>query len=409
MAKLSVARATQATSHVVRSLPASASRASRTDDLLETPPPRSSHASGVWRPVVLGLKTAAVMGTGIAAGAVAKRLANDTKDYLTLQNLVGVWVGFTGMVAAKDVLFGARMDGIMLKTLTFLRRYMPTTMPTRNEARIDYPQTIDLRRTLAFIKNYNSEHNTKITVWQVFLAALIKSADHRPGLQRFAAGGAIFQMPKPCISFTVKREISDHAPIRCVKYWAPPTTPFATLVEEFARLAHEERHDGTLRTAEKEIRFGLKMLPRRALMQVPKLERFLDYYGLLPAAFTDPNPLYCNIFATNTGTIGLDDVKHHLYELGTCSLFVTMGVVGPHVFAGPEGVPVQYDAVKLNWTFDERINDAQGCKTPLARLGKLFENPELMLQDQTIAQVDKLLEEDARALERAFQREQQER
>jgi len=56
------------------------------------------------------------------------------------------------------------------------------------------------------------------------------------------------------------------------------------------------------------------------------LVRFLDRYGLAPGVLMEELPFYVGMYITNTASIGLHDVNHHLYNWGDVGLFLGMGV-----------------------------------------------------------------------------------
>ena len=101
----------------------------------------------------------------------------------------------------------------------------------------------------------------------------------------------------------------------------------------------------------------------------------LDSLNLMPKQMIDSDPMYASLFVANIGSVGIDDVAHHLYEYGTCSLFGVVGQVKKTVFVGEGDQPVVHDGVKVRWSFDERINDGFYCASSLAFARKTIEDP----------------------------------
>ncbi len=97
----------------------------------------------------------------------------------------------------------------------------------------------------------------------------------------------------------------------------------------------------------------------------------------MPGSMIATDPMYASLFAANLGSVGIDDVTHHLYEYGNVSLFGAMGPAGP----GDDGQPVVREGVKIRWTFDERINDGFYCAAALRLVRELFEDPTKALGD----------------------------
>ena len=55
------------------------------------------------------------------------------------------------------------------------------------------------------------------------------------------------------------------------------------------------------------------------------LARILDRLGLLPLWLEKLSPFHCSLFITNMMSIGLPAIHHHLYNFGTCSIFLSLG------------------------------------------------------------------------------------
>ena len=129
------------------------------------------------------------------------------------------------------------------------------------------------------------------------------------------------------------------------------------------------------RAVDKEVNLVTR-LPGPVLRAGVAAVRALDELNLLPAAMTANDPMYSSLFAANIGSVGLDEVVHHLYEYGTCSLFGVVGRVKKRVFVGEDDQPVVRDGLKIRWSFDERINDGLYCASSLDIARQLMEDPE---------------------------------
>ena len=56
------------------------------------------------------------------------------------------------------------------------------------------------------------------------------------------------------------------------------------------------------------------------------LIKVLDYLGVLPRAIKNVSPFHTTLFITDLGSLGIQSVYHHLYELGTTSIFLAFGM-----------------------------------------------------------------------------------
>ena len=82
-----------------------------------------------------------------------------------------------------------------------------------------------------------------------------------------------------------------------------------------------------------------------------------DFYVDTPSFLRGIDPLRCSAYVANLGSVGLDAAYHHLFEWGTCSLFVTIGKVKPTVVVGEDGQPTVRRTMELKIALDERIAD----------------------------------------------------
>jgi len=131
---------------------------------------------------------------------------------------------------------------------------------------------------------------------------------------------------------------------------------------------------GKKSTVDKELALATA-LPTFMLRGVMAFLRWLDRVNRLPASMIASDPMYASAFLANLGGLGIDDTFHHLYEYGTVSLFGAVGRAEKAVFVGASGGVEVRDALKLCWTFDERINDGFYCASSLAGIQRIVEDP----------------------------------
>ena len=84
--------------------------------------------------------------------------------------------------------------------------------------------------------------------------------------------------------------------------------------------------------------------------------------------------MYTSVFVANLGSIKIDAAYHHLYEHGTCPLFVTIGQI-THTPAVVDGALVARPTVTLRYSFDERVEDGLYCAHALKLFAERVEDP----------------------------------
>ncbi len=273
----------------------------------------------------------------------------------------------------------SRPDGKLVPNQSLVRRIMPYLMRGRNESMVYYEELIDATRALAFVDEWNRKHppELKITIFHVLLASFARALIARPGMDRFVAGGRIYQRNETHISFTVKKEFRDDAPIVTVKLKVFHGEPFEALVARI-RQSVEGSRDASDKPVDKELKLVF-LLPGFLIRAFVWLARWLDGMSLLPAFFMEHDPMYASMFVANLGSVGVDRVYHHLYEYGTVSLFGAIGAVKKRVVPGPNDEPVVRPIVSVRWSFDERVNDGHYAIASLIIAREVAEDPDRLL------------------------------
>lgn len=269
-----------------------------------------------------------------------------------------------------------RPDGKLLRGQSPVRTIMPFLMKGRNESTIFHDMLLDVSLTLPWFQRYNAQQTeeTKATLFHLFLWACARALHARPGLNRFVSGGRIYQRNDVTIAFAAKHAMRDDAPFVTVKLAFPKDESFDDCVARI-RGSVKEGRSGKTRTVDREVNLATR-LPAPLLRAGVTVVRNLDDLNLLPKKFIDPDPMYASLFVANIGSVGIDDVAHHLYEYGTCSLFGVLGQVKKTVFVGENDQPTVRDGVKVRWTFDERINDGLYCASSLSLARATIEDPD---------------------------------
>ena len=267
-----------------------------------------------------------------------------------------------------------RPDGTLARDIAPYRRIMPFIMRTRNESAVYYEQEMDLTRTLGFIDRYNASHERRVTVFHVLMWAAVRALNERPGLNRFVAGGNIYQRDGIWISYSAKKELADGSPIVVIKRRFDPAMSFEELVEFIQGdvKVGKSDHKGH---QEKEVNFSLALpsiLLRIGLWAI----RWLDSMNLLPGAYIHPDPMYASMFIANLGSVKLESAFHHLYEYGNIPLFGALGRKKQVVVADDKGNISTRTVCSVKWSFDERTEDGLYCTRALEILRTLVEDPE---------------------------------
>jgi hypothetical protein len=265
-------------------------------------------------------------------------------------------------------MFGRRTDGTAIEDLSRLRAFMPFISPRRNESVVYYSTTVEVDAALAYMDliNRGRPEKRKVTLFQLYLRALAKALHERPGINRFVAGGRLWQRNHVAISFAAKQEILDGSPTVTIKRVFPENEGVEEMVDSILDTL-VERRGGKQTSSDKEVNFALRF-PVFLVRVVVGLLHQLNQWGLMPKAMMDDDPLFTSVFVANLGSVGLDSGYHHLWEWGTCSAFGVLGKIKPNA----EG----RQCIDIGYTYDERIEDGLYAAISLEEIKACLENPE---------------------------------
>jgi hypothetical protein len=268
-------------------------------------------------------------------------------------------------------MFGRRPDATLIRDLSMLRRFMPFISPRRNESLVYFDTEIELEEALRFVdeRNENRPADRQMTLFHVYLRTLAIGLQTRPGVNRFTAGGRLWQRNEVWISFSAKQAIEDGAKMMTVKREFPADETLDEMTDGVLD-SLRGRRSGKKTQSDKEMNLALHM-PPFAIRSAIGFLRIGNYFGLLPKSMIDDDPLFASVFVANLGSLGMEPGYHHLWEYGTCPMFAMMG-----------RVKERHDGVKVmncRYTYDERIEDGLYAGITLAQVKERMENPEKLI------------------------------
>jgi pyruvate/2-oxoglutarate dehydrogenase complex dihydrolipoamide acyltransferase (E2) component len=267
-----------------------------------------------------------------------------------------------------------RPDGTVAASAPGYRRFMPALMPTRNGSAVFFEQKVRVDGTERFVQAVRAAHpDVHVTVFEVLLWALAHTFDRHPNINRFVAGGRLYDRDGIWISFTVKTELSEEGTLLEVKHRFDPTQGFVDLARDVEASVAAARA-GAEGLAAKELELFLH-LPSPLRRGVVRVAGAANAVNLLPRAFIDGDPFFASAFVTNLGSVGLDAAFHHLYEYGTIPVFCTLGRIHDDVVA-VDGQPKVARVATVRFTYDERVEDGLYAGRALDDFRAMLEDPE---------------------------------
>ncbi len=270
--------------------------------------------------------------------------------------------------------WGDRRDGTLIRDIDAMHYVMPLMYPNRCDNEAFMSMAVDISNTEEYIRAYNKEHpEGRISIFDLIIAAMLKTIELRPQMNRFIANKNVYQRNNITAAFTVKKEFSDDGDETLARIVADENDTLADISAKVRQqIAFCKKEDDESTDAMNVI----KKLPVKHL--IGAIARFLDRHGWMPQAVIATDPYQCSVVLSNLGSLGMNIGYHHLMNWGTTSIFVIVGTKKYRPHYDVQGNVTMKKEIDLSFTIDERISDGFYYGRSMKLLKKLVENPQLM-------------------------------
>lgn len=284
-----------------------------------------------------------------------------------------------------------RKDGIRLKVTdpmyTVAAHIMNKRVDSMNMITIDIP--ID---PVADYVHRKRDEGTKISRLAVLLTAYIRVINEFPKFNHFVVNSNIYARNEIAVGMVVLKGGSLTEGGTMSKIYFQPTDDVYKVQERLNVYIEENRALDPQNGTEKMIKFLLSI--PGLLRGGVKLFRFMDKYGMLPKSIIDVSPFHISLVITDLASIRLDPIYHHIYEFGTTSVAMAMGV-NKEVPKRKGGEIIHEKCMPLGIVMDERIAGGSYFAMGFRRFKEYLKHPEILEQppqviDEEIRKIFKL-------------------
>ncbi len=273
-------------------------------------------------------------------------------------------------------MFGRRPDGRRVKSIDPVMRITPYVMPMRCDAQVFLKHRADMEILSRYIRTQKRERGQQISYMQIIVAAYVRAISRNPEVNRFIMNKQLFARNNCSAAFTMLKDPGDaDRGEAVVKIKFDLTDTLYDVRDRMESAVRANRGDQPSGFVDKLLAF-LFAVPGLATVIVG-LVRLLDRYGLAPGMLMEELPFYVGMYITNTASIGLHDVNHHLYNWGNVGLFLGMGT--------PEKVAEERDGqvrtvryLPIGITADERVCSGAHYARFFSDVKRYLEHPELL-------------------------------
>ena len=275
-------------------------------------------------------------------------------------------------------MFSKRSDGVKVKGLDAVTKAAPFFMPTRLGAQNYMLHEFRCEPIDEFIARQRRLGNN-YTYTHIMMASLVRLLYLRPKLNYFVNHNVIYEHKDITICMVVKKKLNDESEDVDLKFHFTGRESLPQIKEYVDKLIAENVSEdsvyGTTKDAD-----ALGKLPNWLFRLAMKIIRWMDRHNMLPKKLIDASCFHSSCFLTNLKSIKIDAINHHLYDFGTCSLFIAMGKekIAPVVEKNKELKLGKVMNVGL--TMDERVADGFYFGKTLRIWKDMFENLDCLLE-----------------------------
>ena len=268
----------------------------------------------------------------------------------------------------------SRKDGTLLKVHPY-RRMLWVIMKRRDESVVYFESEVRAEPLLAWLAAVKPHFEVDVT--HALVGAIMIGLAENPEMNRFTVGQRLYQRKDRIVTFSMKRKRLDKkAKLSTVKIDMRDGETFRQFVERLNSSINVER-SGKKTYTDKE--FDLfTALPPVVLDVAHSAMRWLEIHNMLPYSFTEKDAMYTSVFLANLGSLKMDAGRHHLFEWGTCPLFLMAGQIADKPVVENGEVKVG-KVMKVTFSYDERIDDGLTARHGIDTMLRVLRAPEQYL------------------------------
>ena len=283
-----------------------------------------------------------------------------------------------GQLSSRKRRFGDRSDGYRVRNLDPFFQIIPCILRRRCDSQVMFDETLDLETLDRYIRQKRSGDLPTLRLIHVLLAASVRTFSQKPKLNRFILGKKIYARNCIKISIAIKRSMSEDGEETTVTPEFEPSDTLRDIVEKFDRIIAQNRGIDDQKNSTDVTARIVGACPTFLKSAIVVLIQWLDNRGLCPKIVGQVSPFHASAFITDVGSLGIGAVFHHLYEFGTCSVFVALGKRTTIPAVDENGEACKKKAIGLRFVLDERICDGFYSASAIKFMLRLLKRPELL-------------------------------
>ena len=277
-------------------------------------------------------------------------------------------------------LFGDRYDGYRIHKLDPIMQIIPAVMRTRLDSQVFFDYKLDITELEKFIREHRKTDIPDLRMLHIFMAAMVRLMSQYPRLNRFIAGKKVYARNCYSISIACKRSLSNDDEETTITPSFEPEDTLADIAKKLEAALKNDVYNSRIEGNKTDVVARvLGAVPTFIKAGVVDLMRNLDKIGLMPKVIYNASPFHASMFITDLGSCGIGTIYHHLYEFGTCSVFVAMGKKESEYYIDASGEVKLRKYINVKIVADERICDGFYYASAMKTFTRLIRHPEKLI------------------------------
>ena len=284
--------------------------------------------------------------------------------------------------------FGDRYDGYRIRNSDPLFQLIPSIMRTRTDSMVYFDYDLDITELEKFVRLHRATDLPNLRMLHIFMASMVRVTSQMPYLNRFISGKKIYARNEMRIALAAKRSLSiDAKESTIIPEFEMEDTLYDVVEKVESALDAEIFTEGGSDGGTFAVASVIGAIPTRIKSSFIDLMRWTDSFGKMPKLLHKVSPFHASMFITDLGSCGIGPVFHHLYEFGTCSVFVAMGKKETRYVLNAKGEVETRRFIGVKIVVDERICDGFYYAYAMRKLARLIRHPEQLLSppEQVVA------------------------
>ena len=273
--------------------------------------------------------------------------------------------------------FGDRKDGYKLRKADPFFRIIPYLMKERSDAQVFFEDRVYLEETDKLIRQLRKEGHA-VGFLHIVIASMVRVISQRPKINRFVVGKKTYARKEISFSIAIKKDMSEDTEETTIKIVFEPTDTIYNVIQKVNKQINDNKNTEDKNSTDKAAKF-FSIMPGVLINWSLNFIRFLDAHGKLPRFLTDLSPFHSSIFLTDLGSLGIKGVYHHIYNIGTNTIFLAFGTKTKEQYIDEENNITIKKSMDIKVVVDERVVDGYYFAKSIKLAKRIMANPRQLL------------------------------